>query len=80
MSHSFYRFVLEPELAFTESGSILSSYGARFSDMPQKPVLTVGMDPPESWLIESVRAHYDLDNLYLGEVINRDLYLGYISL
>ena len=42
--------------------------GARFHGMPQKPLLTLGMDPPESWLVEAVNSPYDLDNIYLEEV------------
>jgi len=36
--------------------------------MPETPLLTLGMDPPESWLVEAVKTPYDLDNIYLEEV------------
>jgi UDP-glucose:glycoprotein glucosyltransferase len=42
---------------------------ARFDQLPAKPILTLGMDPPESWLVESVYAVYDLDNICMDEVI-----------
>ena len=36
--------------------------------MPETPLLTLGMDPPESWLVEAVKTPHDLDNIYLEEV------------
>jgi len=65
---SYYRFVLEPELEFTEDTGAVSGPFAQFDGLPLKPLLTVGMDPPESWLVESVEAVYDLDNICMDEV------------
>jgi len=36
--------------------------------MPSKSLLTLTMHPPESWLVEPVRALYDLDNIKLDKV------------
>jgi len=66
--YSYYRFVLEPELEFTEDSGSVSGPFAQFDGLPLKPLLTVGMDPPESWLVESVYALYDLDNICMDEV------------
>lgn len=52
---------------FSEESKSLGPH-ALFYDMPQKPLLTLGMDPPESWLVESVKTQYDLDNIFLEEV------------
>jgi len=41
---------------------------AQFDGLPLKPLLTLGMDPPESWLVESVYAVFDLDNICMDEV------------
>lgn len=68
---SYYRFVLEPELEFTEDTGTVSGPFAQFDGLPLKPLLTVGMDPPESWLVESVHAVYDLDNICMDEVSHR---------
>ena len=65
---SYYRFVLEPEPEFTEETGAVSGPFAQFDGLPLKPLLTVGMDPPESWLVESVDAIYDLDNICMDEV------------
>ena len=65
---SFYRSVLEPEVSFTENGKYTSGPYARFNDLPQKSILTVNLEPPESWLVEAVRSPYDLDNILLEEV------------
>jgi len=67
--YSYYRFVLEPELEFTEDSGAVSGPFAQFDGLPLKPLLTLGMDPPESWLVESVHAVYDLDNICMNEVI-----------
>lgn len=64
---SYYRYVLEPEMDFSEE-SKSSGPHALFYDMPQSPLLTLGMDPPEAWLVESVKTQYDLDNIFLEEV------------
>ena len=66
--HSFYRYVLEPEVKYTVDSSSVAGQGAYFHNVPHKPLLTLNMEPPESWLVESVKAVYDLDNIYLEEV------------
>ena len=41
------------------------------------------MNPPESWLVEAVRAQYDLDNILLEEVkgaVQADFDLEYLLL
>jgi UDP-glucose:glycoprotein glucosyltransferase len=70
LSYSFYRFVLEPEMNFADNS--VKGPVARFDQLPVKPILTLGMDPPESWLVESVYAVYDLDNICMDEVITSD--------
>ena len=55
----------------------------RFTNLPQKPLLTLAMDLPESWLVEVVRSPYDLDNIYLEEVssgVNAEFELEYLLL
>ncbi|KAG8445575.1 hypothetical protein GDO86_010376 [Hymenochirus boettgeri] len=65
---SFFRYVLEPEIAFTSKSVIASGPIAKFLDMPQSPLFTLNLNTPESWMVESVRTPYDLDNIYLEEV------------
>ena len=51
--------------------------------MPQKPLLTLGLDPPESWIVSAVKTTYDLDNIYLEEVkvgVHAELELEYLLL
>uniref|UniRef100_A0A672IRW4 UDP-glucose ceramide glucosyltransferase-like 1 n=1 Tax=Salarias fasciatus TaxID=181472 RepID=A0A672IRW4_SALFA len=67
---SFYRYVLEPEVAFQADGSFSPGPLAKFLDMPQSPLFTLNLNTPESWMVESVRTRYDLDNIYLQEVEN----------
>lgn len=67
---SFYRFVLEPEIQFTEDGKQLPGPTAKFINMPQSPLLTQNMHVPENWLVEVVRSVYDLDNIRLENVDN----------
>ncbi|XP_068089370.1 UDP-glucose:glycoprotein glucosyltransferase 1 [Hyperolius riggenbachi] len=65
---SFYRYVLEPELAFTSDHKLSSGPIAKFLDMPQSPLFTLSLNTPDSWMVESVKTPYDLDNIYLEEV------------
>ncbi|XP_004704006.2 UDP-glucose:glycoprotein glucosyltransferase 1 [Echinops telfairi] len=64
----FYRYVLEPEISFTSDNSFAKGPIAKFLDMPQSPLFTLNLNTPESWMVESVRTPYDLDNIYLEEV------------
>lgn len=66
--HSFYRYVLEPEVLFQADGSFSAGPMAKFLDMPQSPLFTLNLNTPESWMVESVNTRYDLDNIYLDEV------------
>lgn len=66
---SFYRYVLEPEVAFQPDASFSPGPMAKFLDMPQSPLFTLNLNTPESWMVESVRTRYDLDNIYLEEVM-----------
>ncbi|XP_019756037.2 UDP-glucose:glycoprotein glucosyltransferase [Dendroctonus ponderosae] len=65
---SFYRFVLEPEIQFSEDGKQLPGPIARFNNMPTSPLLTQNYHVPENWLVEVVRSVYDLDNIRLENV------------
>uniref|UniRef100_A0A671YS00 UDP-glucose ceramide glucosyltransferase-like 1 n=1 Tax=Sparus aurata TaxID=8175 RepID=A0A671YS00_SPAAU len=67
---SFYRHVLEAEVSFQADSSFSPGPMAKFLDMPQSPLFTLNLNTPESWMVESVRTRYDLDNIYLEEVEN----------
>uniref|UniRef100_A0A671YRX9 UDP-glucose ceramide glucosyltransferase-like 1 n=1 Tax=Sparus aurata TaxID=8175 RepID=A0A671YRX9_SPAAU len=68
-SFSFYRHVLEAEVSFQADSSFSPGPMAKFLDMPQSPLFTLNLNTPESWMVESVRTRYDLDNIYLEENI-----------
>ncbi|KAM5311040.1 UDP-glucose:glycoprotein glucosyltransferase 2 [Glossophaga mutica] len=63
---SFYRFVLEPELTSVANG--IAEPGAKFSDIPESPLLTLNVITPEGWLVETVRSNCDLDNIHLKDI------------
>lgn len=63
---SFYRFVLEPELVLAADG--ITGPVAKFSDIPEAPLLTLNMITPEGWLVETVYSNCDLDNIHLKDV------------
>lgn len=65
---SFYRYVLDPEIQFTEDGKEIAGPIARFTNMPTAPLLTQNIHVPENWLVEVVRSVYDLDNIRLENV------------
>ncbi|CAH1245599.1 UGGT1 [Branchiostoma lanceolatum] len=82
---SFYRYVLEAEVGFMVNTSFSPGPSAKFVDMPDSTLFTLNMKPPESWLIESVRTPYDLDNIRLedvvpGTTINAEYELEYLLL
>lgn len=60
--------MLEPEIQFNEDGSQTAGPIAKFTNMPTSPLLTQNMLTPENWLVEVVRAVYDLDNIRLENV------------
>uniref|UniRef100_A0A8B9N0D7 UDP-glucose:glycoprotein glucosyltransferase 1 n=1 Tax=Accipiter nisus TaxID=211598 RepID=A0A8B9N0D7_9AVES len=72
---SFYRYVLEPEISFTADNNFAPGPIAKFLDMPQSPLFTLNLNTPESWMVESVRTPYDLDNIYLEEVREINMFL-----
>lgn len=77
----YYRYVMDSELTFKPDGSLTSGASAMFTNLPQKSVLTLGMDAPESWMVEAVAAQYDLDNILLEEVkggVTADFDLEYL--
>lgn len=63
----FYRFVLETELKFDQTGALVQPV-AQFHSLPKTPLFTLGMAVPENWLVEAVEAIHDLDNIHLEEV------------
>ncbi|GAA6231484.1 UDP-glucose:glycoprotein glucosyltransferase 2-like isoform X2 [Lates japonicus] len=65
---SFYRFVLESDVAFLANDTVSSGPVARFMELPESPLLTLNMITPESWMVQAVRSPHDLDNIHLQEV------------
>ncbi|XP_014669413.1 PREDICTED: UDP-glucose:glycoprotein glucosyltransferase 1-like [Priapulus caudatus] len=64
---SFFRYVLDAEPGFTASGERARGPLARFTELPHNVLLTLNMKVPESWLVASVRARHDLDNIRLED-------------
>uniref|UniRef100_A0A0R3RF81 UDP-glucose:glycoprotein glucosyltransferase n=1 Tax=Elaeophora elaphi TaxID=1147741 RepID=A0A0R3RF81_9BILA len=65
----FYRLVLQSEVIFDNSGRIAdSAHEARFTALPSKQLLTLAVVPPDAWMVQSVYAIYDLDNIRLENV------------
>ncbi|KAI2660673.1 UDP-glucose:glycoprotein glucosyltransferase 2 [Labeo rohita] len=80
---SFYRYVLEPDVSFFGNNSLSPGPMARFTEIPESPLLTLNMITPESWMVEAVRSPYDLDNIHLQEVsgvVNAEYELEYLLL
>lgn len=51
-------------------GDFASGPDAHFDNVPHKSILTLNVLPPEGWLVESVSAVHDLDNIKLEQVGN----------
>nr|XP_055070737.1 UDP-glucose:glycoprotein glucosyltransferase 2 isoform X1 [Misgurnus anguillicaudatus]XP_055070738.1 UDP-glucose:glycoprotein glucosyltransferase 2 isoform X1 [Misgurnus anguillicaudatus]XP_055070739.1 UDP-glucose:glycoprotein glucosyltransferase 2 isoform X1 [Misgurnus anguillicaudatus]XP_055070740.1 UDP-glucose:glycoprotein glucosyltransferase 2 isoform X1 [Misgurnus anguillicaudatus] len=80
---SFYRYVLESDVSFFGNNSLSPGPMARFTEIPESPLLTLNMITPESWMVEAVRSPYDLDNIHLQEVsgvVNAEYELEYLLL
>ncbi|XP_076603616.1 UDP-glucose:glycoprotein glucosyltransferase 2 [Chaetodon auriga] len=65
---SFYRFVLESDVTFLANDTVSPGPVARFTELPESPLLTLNMITPESWMVQAVRSPHDLDNIHLQEV------------
>uniref|UniRef100_A0A3B3UXM3 UDP-glucose ceramide glucosyltransferase-like 1 n=1 Tax=Poecilia latipinna TaxID=48699 RepID=A0A3B3UXM3_9TELE len=50
---SFYRFVLEPDVAFLANDTASPGPVARFTELPESPLLTLNMITPESWMVQA---------------------------
>uniref|UniRef100_A0A8B9KSK2 UDP-glucose glycoprotein glucosyltransferase 2 n=1 Tax=Astyanax mexicanus TaxID=7994 RepID=A0A8B9KSK2_ASTMX len=83
VSGSFYRFVMEAEVSFLGNDTMSTGPVARFTEIPESPLLTLNMITPESWMVEAVRSPHDLDNIHLQEVsgvVNAEYELEYLLL
>jgi UDP-glucose:glycoprotein glucosyltransferase len=63
---NFYRYVLDGDIRFSNEGELIKP-SAYFHNMPQTPILTMNVHPPESWMVEAVHSPFDLDNICLKE-------------
>ncbi|XP_064106308.1 UDP-glucose:glycoprotein glucosyltransferase 1-like isoform X1 [Macrobrachium nipponense] len=80
---SFYRYVLEPVPQFMESGELTAGPYAKFTGLPESPILTQNYHAPENWLVEVVESVYDLDNIKLENVesgVHSEFELEYLLL
>ena len=66
---AYYRFATPPAIG-AAAGSLVQAPppSAHFGALPSEKTLTLGMDVPEPWLVTSLRAPYDLDNLRLEDL------------
>lgn len=67
---NFYRFVVPTKDVYTAEGDLTPGPFALFSNMPPSRTLTMNLDVPEPWLVESVVALHDLDNIVLEKLGN----------
>ncbi|XP_053733940.1 UDP-glucose:glycoprotein glucosyltransferase 2 isoform X2 [Synchiropus splendidus] len=65
---SFYSFVLEPDVVFLANDSVSPGPLARFTELPESPLLTLNMITPEGWMVQAVSSPHDLDNIHLQDV------------
>lgn len=52
---------------FGPSGQLLPHI-AQFRELPQKQLLTMNPIVPDAWMVQPVRAEYDLDNIRVASV------------
>ncbi|ROT37875.1 UDP-glucose:glyco protein glucosyltransferase [Sodiomyces alkalinus F11] len=63
----FFRYVLESEPSFDESGKVRAPR-ASFKALPSEALMTVGMSTPPAWLVFPKISAHDLDNIRLSSV------------
>ena len=63
----FYRMVL-PSLDFDTQGALMPGPRAVFRQLPPASLLTLGMEVPTSWMVQSETSAHDLDNINLQGV------------
>jgi UDP-glucose:glycoprotein glucosyltransferase len=63
----FFRYVLDSEPSFDESGKV-QSLAATFKGVPSEALLTLGMDVPPAWLVAAKVSVHDLDNIKLSSI------------
>lgn len=52
---------------FDASGKVMAP-ALVFSDLPNKQLLTLSLIAPDSWMVQSITADYDLDNIKMETV------------
>ncbi|KAK6945622.1 Glucosyltransferase 24, catalytic domain [Dillenia turbinata] len=62
---NYYRYVVPSMDDFSSTDSAVDGPRAFFANMPLSKTLTMNLDVPEPWLVESVVAVHDLDNILL---------------
>ncbi|CAG8633054.1 10485_t:CDS:10, partial [Funneliformis mosseae] len=72
----FYRYVLEPRLKFNSTTGNLVPPSAYFSNLPEDPLLTLGIDVIQAWLVTPKVSIYDLDNIRLANLDSRSRIKG----
>uniref|UniRef100_A0A3B3SHB9 UDP-glucose ceramide glucosyltransferase-like 1 n=1 Tax=Paramormyrops kingsleyae TaxID=1676925 RepID=A0A3B3SHB9_9TELE len=83
MPLKFYRYVLEPDVSFEANDTVSPGPMARFTEMPESPLLTLNMITPDNWMVEPIRSPYDLDNIHLQEasgMVSAEYELEYLLL
>lgn len=75
---SWYRFNFEIELKFNNHKR--QSNTLKFEDIKpgKSQILTLNIHTPETWLLSSIFAEYDLDNINLSNIKNKNLEAIYI--
>ena len=70
---NFYRYVVSLTPKFDDAGASLADQTdhAIFAALRTPQVLTLHVDAPEAWLVESTEAAYDMDNLKLEDLGER---------
>lgn len=63
----FYRYVMQTNLHFDSNG-LLQKSGVTFRGIPEDPLLTLGVDVPQAWVVMPIESIHDLDNLRLKDL------------
>jgi len=67
----YYRYVATPALRFDSVTGRVKEEGAHFDYLPKERIMTLNLIANSQWMVESVEAPSDLDNLLLHQVTSR---------
>ena len=65
---SYYRYVIHTNSIDFDAEGFLRPHAATFTGLPSEVLLSLNIDAPASWMVQSLVSQYDLDNIVLADI------------